>query len=244
MRRFMVVVAVLGVVAVSCTTGGSGGGGGGGGGQPLPSPTVLDGFTKIGRAWSPGVGAATAVLSSPNARFVVYETDDTFPGDVDPYPNQQNLYELDRTTGINHMISPWLATGVDVHDDGAVLVSYRDSAVAPLHPGVYTTDTGLVALTPPMDVAGCSLRFGTSTSGFEMGCNGTDDRALGLYRFDVGDTAATPVVTVENLPADRRNFVSVSPNHRYVEYSDVLHYWVYDEQSAATLPYSFGVAEI
>jgi hypothetical protein len=252
MRRLLVAVVVLGVVGVSCTTGGTGGGGGGG--VTLPPAPLLDGWVKIGRApFSAIVGDTPVgptssqgipdVRVSPNGRYVVWETDETFAPDVDSDPSQSNLYELDRDTGVHHLIASSLATGLDVRDDGAVLVSYRSSPVDVLHRGVYTVDTGIVALSVPMDPTGCRMRFERGGTGFELRCNATATRALGLYRFDIGDVAATPVAVVPNLPSDRWTFVSVSANHQYVEYSDensdLGHYWVYDEQSAATLPYRF-----
>ncbi len=250
MRRLLVVVVVLGVVGVSCATGGTGGIGAG---VMLPPAPLLDGWTTIGRTASsavdrdypvsPGAGYGIPdVRVSPNGRYVAWQTDETFAPDVDPHPTEPNLYELDRDTGAHHLIATWNATVTDVRDDGAVLISYRATPVDVLHAGVYTVDAGIVALSVPMDPTGCRLRFERGGSGIELRCDGTDDRVLGLYRFDVGDAAATPVAVVPNLPSDRRSFISISANHQYVEYGDdyTFHFWVYSEEAAATLPYALA----
>jgi hypothetical protein len=208
----------------------------------------LDGWTKIARAWSDGSGGFF-VHVSPNTQFVVYETDATLGSDVDPYPTQRNLYELDRSTGLNHLIAPAFASAVDVRDDGAVLVEYRDSPSTALHPGIFTIDGGLVAFVAPTWPTGCAMGFENGGPGLELGCDGTDTQATGLYRFDVGDTNATPVATVDGLPPEERHFFGISPNRRYLEVGainvnyvgDDRHY-VYDTVAGTVAPSQFWAA--
>jgi hypothetical protein len=206
----------------------------------------LDGWTTIGRAWSDGQNAPL-VQVSPNAQFVTYETDATLGSDVDPHPHERNLYELDRSTGINHLIATWLTSALQVRDDGAVLVSYRDTAVSPLQSGVYTLDAGVAPIATPTWPTGCKIGFETGGPGYELRCDGTDTQPVGLYRFDSGDATATPVVTADGLPTSQRTFFSVSANHRYLEVGSVNHpfagieapHVVYDEVAGTMLPNQF-----
>jgi hypothetical protein len=210
---------------------------------------LLDGWTTIGRAWSDGQNAFYVTVS-PNAQFVAYETDATFGSDVDPHPHERNLYELDRSTGINHLIATWLTSAVEVRDDGAVVVSYRDTAVSPLQSGLYTLDGGVTPIPTPTWPTGCKIGFETGGPGYELQCDGTDTQPVGLYRFDSGDTTATPVATADGLPTSQRTFFSVSANHRYLEVGSVNYpfgginapHFVYDVVAGTMLPNHYTVA--
>ena len=224
--------------AAACTT--SGGTGQAPPPQSLPA-TPLDGWVRVATVFStsPVEGYATMRVS-PNGQFIVYETDDVLPGDTDAHPNQRNLYLLDRSTGIHHLIRDWLATASDVGDDGRVVVSYREGAVTPLLTGTYTIADGIVPLTLPSSPVDCTPRLEDGGTGFELGCNGTDTQATGLYRFDAGDAVATPVAVAEGLPVDKRIFVGTSPNRRYLEIgsSEGPGRWVYDDQTDTLFPHT------
>jgi hypothetical protein len=188
------------------------------------------------------------VKVSPNAQYITYETDATLGSDVDPLPDERNLYELDRSTGVNHLISPGGASALDVRDDGAVLVSY-DAGFSSL--GIYTIDGGVVPFTrptsPPLGtgyVYSGHLSFETGGPGVDMLSDGSDTQPGGLYRFDAGDVTATPVATVppgtvvpDPYPTIVPEVLGVSQNHRYIELrnSGGVHY-VDDTVTATLLP--------
>jgi hypothetical protein len=218
----------------------------------------LDGFTTVARVWvgtQPYSGQGPDengpfVKISPNAQYITYETDATLGSDVDPLPDARNLYELDRSTGVNHLISPGGASALDVRDDGAVLVSY-DAGFSSL--GIYTIDGGVVPFarptSPPLGsvyVQSGLFHFETGGTGIDMLTDGSDTQPGGLYRFDAGDVTATPVATVppgtvvpDPYPTIRPTVMSVSPNHRYIELrnSGGVHY-VDDTVTATLLPNS------
>ena len=104
----------------------------------------------------------------------------------------------------------------EVRDDGAVVVSYTEST-KPLQPAS-TIGGGLVPLTLPTSPTGFDLTFETGGPGFLLHCDGTDTQALGLYRFDRGGAAATPVAVVAGLPPGSD---TCSASHRTGEYFEV-----------------------
>jgi hypothetical protein len=254
------VLMVLGFVGASCTAAQ---------GPPDYLPTTpLGGFTKIARtngSACTGTAFCAAVVASPNTRYVAYLTDETIPPDVDPLPGDRNLYLLDRTTGDHHLVSPGFGedapypyTTFSVSDDGAVLVMSPTTDPSVYTYALYTIGTGLVPLVVPTDVTGCRRpQFEAGGHGLQMLCNGSDTQPLGLFRFDAGDVTATPVAVVSGLAADRRQAVTISPNHRYFLVGDPTYQcnflletclpnneWVYDAQTATLLPFPYSNTDL
>jgi hypothetical protein len=239
------VLALTTLVVASCTAS-----------PPAPPDywptTPLDGWVKIAR--SNGAGASM----SPSTRYLAYLTDQTFPPDVDPLPNDQNLYLLDRFTGTHYLVSPGLGpdapapyTTWTVNDDGEVLMRTPDVDPSFSDYSLFTIGGGVVPLSIPANVAKCVPQFETSGTGFKTLCNGTGPE--GLYHFEAGDVTATPVAVLPDPPPDGRLVVNISPNHRYFLLKDpptdcniILNNcppdnrWVYDSQTNTTAPFPYS----
>ena len=204
--------------------------------QALPA-TPLDGWVRVATPLSAASGLIQ-VNVSPNGRYIVYETTEVRPGDTDAHPNQSNLYLLDRSTGDYHLIRDWLADTWDVTDDGRVLVTYQENTFTESHYAIYTIPGGLGT---PFDrpPGSCDIRLEEGGTGLELLCRGNGTEPAGIYRFDPGDTDATPVQVTVGLSDDMK-VRGNSPNRRYLligsNQTDAT--WVYDDQTDTLLPFT------
>jgi hypothetical protein len=251
MKRTLVVVvaALFAIVGTSCTTPLLGP-------PPIRPTTLLDGWSMVAQVGAdvPGNYVGDDVLVSPNARYVAYMPQHPRPGDAEPPSGDLILYLWDRETDVHHLVTTGQLIPHDVTDDGRLLFQH----VTPYSWNVYTIEGGIDPIAKPAQPHNCLMGFEPNGPGFELQCSDepardtTPSTTMGLYRFDDGDTAATPIAVPPNPTDDDLALWSVSPDRRYLEVVNPLGpsptgfpllrsdiHAVYDTQTSSYLPFSF-----
>jgi hypothetical protein len=214
MKRWSIAVAMAGVMTlmVGCTTANLGNN------APyvpeLPAKDLTSGWTRVGELFR------TGPIFSPNGRYVAFwRTDD-------------HVHLVDLDTDSDHIVSDLPDA---IRDDGTMLTPHLvcvPSGCAVDDVELETVNGGPVPLGAPADIANDRCWLGWSfapSGGFDVRCKGdaATNQPVGLYHWNVGDPAATPVaVTTEVdgywiglLTGARSEWGSqgVSPNGRYIE---------------------------